>query len=101
MGQASNGLFSNALTIINADIKFFVIASLSFKFLTCECLLMLIEMKPRWFSLDNIPYNEMWPDDKHWLPLLLIDQKFYGYFLYDNEEYIIDKRIKIMDKYMM
>jgi len=25
------------------------------------------EMRPAWFELDNIPFGEMWPDDRHWL----------------------------------
>lgn len=29
------------------------------------------EMRPQWFDLDKIPYDEMWPDDRTWLPLVL------------------------------
>jgi 8-oxo-dGTP pyrophosphatase MutT (NUDIX family) len=29
------------------------------------------EMAPAWFDFDQIPYENMWPDDKDWLPLLL------------------------------
>lgn len=29
------------------------------------------EMLPKWFDFDKIPYNQMWPDDKIWLPELL------------------------------
>lgn len=25
------------------------------------------EMLPKWFDMDNIPFNEMWDDDKYWL----------------------------------
>jgi 8-oxo-dGTP diphosphatase len=35
----------------------------------------------RWFALDEIPYAEMWPDDRHWLPLLLEGKRFRGWFL--------------------
>jgi len=31
------------------------------------------EMKPRWFSIDKIPFDSMWPDDRYWLPMLLAD----------------------------
>jgi len=39
----------------------------------------------QWFAFEAIPYNEMWQDDKHWLPLLLADKSFRGNF-YFNEE---------------
>jgi len=29
------------------------------------------EMIPKWFDTSNIPYNQMWPDDLYWLPLVL------------------------------
>lgn len=36
------------------------------------------EMKPEWFSLDAIPYDKMWTDDIHWMPLLLAGKPFVG-----------------------
>jgi 8-oxo-dGTP diphosphatase len=39
----------------------------------------------RWFSLDEIPYDEMWEDDAHWLPVLLQGKRFTGVFVYDVE----------------
>lgn len=29
------------------------------------------EMKPAWWNLEDIPYSEMWEDDKIWLPRIL------------------------------
>ena len=29
------------------------------------------EMEPRWFSVDEVPYEQMWQDDKFWLPAVL------------------------------
>lgn len=29
------------------------------------------EMRPRWFALDAIPYDAMWPADRQWLPQIL------------------------------
>ncbi len=28
-----------------------------------------------WFTLDSVPYHEMWPGDDQWLPLILRDKK--------------------------
>jgi 8-oxo-dGTP pyrophosphatase MutT (NUDIX family) len=29
------------------------------------------EMRPEWFLIEEIPYDRMWEDDGHWLPLVL------------------------------
>lgn len=42
------------------------------------------EMTPRWFDIANIPYDQMWSDDIHWLPLLLADKTFRGKFHFDK-----------------
>ncbi len=42
------------------------------------------EMKPEWFAFENIPYDQMWSDDKYWLPLLLSEKRFKGSFLFDR-----------------
>ncbi len=44
------------------------------------------EMKPQWFNVDEIPFEEMWSDDKHWVPLFLEGKKFKGTLLFDNEK---------------
>lgn len=42
------------------------------------------EMRPQWFDLDKIPYEEMWSDDIYWIPLLLAGKKFKGRFCFDK-----------------
>lgn len=42
------------------------------------------EMRPQWFETDKIPYEQMWSDDVHWLPLFLQVKKFKGTFLFDK-----------------
>ena len=42
------------------------------------------EMRPQWFSVDSIPFKEMWSDDAYWMPLFLEGKKFKGRFLFDK-----------------
>lgn len=43
------------------------------------------EMAPQWFSVNAIPYHQMWADDPLWFPLFLQGQSFQGYFHFDAE----------------
>ncbi len=43
------------------------------------------EAIPRWTSLDAIPYDAMWADDRLWIPLLLAGRPFRGRFVFDGE----------------
>ncbi len=52
------------------------------------------EAVPLWTPLDQIPYDEMWADDRHWLPLLIRGQHFTGYFEFDGEQ-LLDRRIVV------
>ena len=49
------------------------------------------EATPLWFSLDSLPYNEMWEDDREWLPLLLAGESFTGSFGVDGDH--VTKRV--------
>lgn len=44
------------------------------------------EAKPLWCRLEDIPYDRMWRDDIHWLPLMLDHRTFFGRFVFDDEE---------------
>ena len=47
------------------------------------------EMKPneegelKWFSIEEIPYRQMWPDDVYWLPEIMDGKKVKGTFWFD------------------
>ena len=43
------------------------------------------EAVPVWTPVDEIPYQRMWEDDAHWLPLLLAEQTFHGRFVFHGE----------------
>jgi 8-oxo-dGTP pyrophosphatase MutT (NUDIX family) len=56
------------------------------------------EMKPVWFSLEKIPYRQMWPDDKYWLPLMLSGKIFSGKFVFGESNDILEYKIKEIEK---
>lgn len=47
------------------------------------------EMHPKWFTLTNIPYENMWQDDPYWMPLMLNNNFFSASFYFDDHERII------------
>jgi 8-oxo-dGTP pyrophosphatase MutT (NUDIX family) len=38
----------------------------------------------RWFSFDDIPYEEMWQDDRYWLPFQIQGKSFQGEFYFNS-----------------
>ncbi len=48
------------------------------------------EMKPQWFEIADIPFKDMWPDDRYWMPLFLKDRRFRGTFQFNNEGTIVN-----------
>lgn len=43
------------------------------------------EAIPLWVRQDEVPYDKMWADDRHWLPGVLQGRAFRGYFEFDGE----------------
>ncbi|ORZ00424.1 NUDIX hydrolase domain-like protein [Syncephalastrum racemosum] len=41
------------------------------------------EMRPKWFTYDSIPYDQMWADDRQWIPHLLNRELFFGEYHFD------------------
>ena len=51
-----------------------------------------VEAIPLWASVDELPYDRMWQDDRHWMPLMLAWKPFKGYFIFD-EDTMLDCRV--------
>jgi len=47
------------------------------------------EMRPHWFYIDEIPFAEMWPDDRYWFPFFLRGTPFYGRFDFDGNDRLL------------
>lgn len=54
------------------------------------------EMKPAWFTIDEIPFAHMWPDDRYWFPLFLKHRKFTGKVVFDKDNKIIDYHFEMV-----
>lgn len=50
------------------------------------------EARPFWINKAEIPYDNMWEDDKLWLPKALEGHKFDAYFIFDDKT-MIDSKI--------
>ncbi|HHX97616.1 MAG TPA: 8-oxo-dGTP diphosphatase [Lentisphaerae bacterium] len=44
------------------------------------------EAIPLWIDEREMPYNQMWADDRVWFPLVLAGRKFRGRFLFEGEQ---------------
>lgn len=53
------------------------------------------EMKPEWFNQNNLPYDQMWPDDLYWLPQVLEGKKLTAKFKLDRDDKIVSHDVKI------
>ena len=51
-------------------------------------------MRAQWYSLDNIPFDKMWADDQLWFPYMMNNTNFYGYFIFQGTETIIDYELQ-------
>ncbi len=54
------------------------------------------EMKPEWYALSEIPFTQMWPDDRYWMPLFFQGKKFRGRFLFGPEDSVLEYRLDIV-----
>lgn len=54
------------------------------------------EMSPKWFNLDEIPFENMWADDIYWMPLFFKGNKFNGKFVFENNNKLLSHKIEII-----
>ncbi len=43
------------------------------------------EATPVWTPIDDIPYDRMWEDDRHWLPHVIEDRPFEAYARFEGD----------------
>jgi len=52
------------------------------------------EAVPQWYRVDAIPFDEMWADDRLWLPAVLDGHTIDGRFVFDGDT-MLDQRVVI------
>lgn len=55
------------------------------------------EAIPIWFDLDAIPFDEMWEDDRLWLPLVVEGRRFSGYWIFEGDR-MLDYRLNVFQE---
>lgn len=50
------------------------------------------EADPFWCRIEEIPFDQMWEDDRFWLPEILKGKHFFASFIFDDET-MIEKEI--------
>ena len=56
------------------------------------------EGKLGWFSKQSIPYEQMWEDDRYWLPILISGRTFKGSFEFSADgKKIVDYKVETLN----
>lgn len=51
------------------------------------------EMAPQWFPVNNLPFDQMWADDIHWMSYFLDGKYFEGEFHFKDVHTLLHHRI--------
>lgn len=52
------------------------------------------EAIPLWFDVDAMPYDEMWEDDRLWVPLMLARRPFVGRYIFEDDA-MLDHELEV------
>lgn len=55
------------------------------------------EMNPKWFSINDLPFQDMWPDDIFWLPAVVKGNLLKAMFKFGEKDVVLDKQIDIVN----
>lgn len=56
------------------------------------------EMRPQWYAVNNLPFAEMWPDDKFWLPFVLKGKLLKATFCFKENDVLASQQVDIVSK---
>jgi 8-oxo-dGTP diphosphatase len=46
------------------------------------------EASPLWTRMDQIPFDQMWEDDRFWLPMVVRGERFQGRWIFDGDRMV-------------
>ncbi len=52
-----------------------------------------VEATPLWTRIDNIPFDDMWEDDRYWLPMMIRGERFQARWVFDGDR-MLDYHIR-------
>lgn len=53
------------------------------------------EMEFQWFPADALPYDQMWPADRRWLPTFLAGKQFVGRVEFGPDKEILSSQLEV------
>ena len=53
------------------------------------------EADPFWCDLDKLPWENMWEDDRRWLPMALDGKKLRGFYVFDDDKMLSEKLLEL------
>lgn len=56
------------------------------------------EMDPKWFKVDQLPYDLMFEDDSYWMPYVLEGKKIKAFFEFDENWKMLSYDIKELEE---
>ena len=58
------------------------------------------EMAPKWYNISEIPYEDMWDDDKYWMPQAFVGKSLKGHFTFDENDKLTGHEITEVAPYV-
>jgi mutator protein MutT len=57
------------------------------------------EMRPAWFGVNDIPFEQMWQGDVYWLPRVLAGERLQGRFVFgDDNETVVSWKLAVWER---
>ena len=56
------------------------------------------EMNPKWFTKDELPFQDMWPDDIFWFPEVVKGNLLKAMFKFGEKDVVLDKKVNIVNE---